>query len=606
MEEQQKWEDPGRAIGSEGAVPSKPAKGGIRTRWRQWLPEFISIKWKVGGAFLTVLAVLAVLGSVSLWRLAALNDEIHVLVNHDMKVVQQTGQVMSDLQDMQNGMLSYLVTGNDTILTQTYTAAKNAYPSDIQALQNLLKGNATALSYLQQFAPSIDRWVSDADNLIHMRQAGHGDQANNAMASGNNRVMMSDILSNLSNLVSVFQSQTNQTVANLTRMVDLTRTIVLVLMLAAIAVTVLLGTGVSLSTPRNLRRVIGILEDIASAGGDLRRRIEGVHSRDEVQKLAETTNRLLESIGGLVRRVAGASESVAASAEQLTASTDETARAVSGIAETASEFASISDRATQALGHMRDALSDVKAHTDQVAEQADQVAEAMGVVVAATDRGRASVQEARSTMSAVHQAAESTQGQIAQLAESAQRISKISGTIRGIADQTNLLALNAAIEAARAGEAGRGFAVVAQEVRKLAEQSRDATREIEQIIKENQALTEQVAQSMRDGVSAIARGVQVTERTRQAFDEIARSVDTVAPATEAILEQVREQTRLTQQTLEAVQSVWTYMEQVAAGSQENAASTEESLATVEEIAASAQELARLAQELQDLVGRFQV
>jgi methyl-accepting chemotaxis protein len=605
MEEQQQWEN----LGTEGGdrpIPQETGRAGRWTRLQRLLPEFVSIKWKVGGAFVTVLVLLLALGLVSLARLSALQSEVETLANHDLQVVQKASQLMSDVQDMDTGMLSYLATGNDTLLSQTYEPAKQRYPQDVKVLRDLLAGTTTSRSYLEKAAPVIDDWVKIADQLIDMRRSGHGEQANNAMASGNSRPMVQDIRDNLTNLIVRNQNNAAQRAADLHRMVTQTQILIIVITVLAVAVALLLGTGVSLSTPRHLRRVIGILEDIASADGDLRRRIEGVHSRDEVQRLAETTNRLLESVGGLVRRVAGASESVAASAEQLTASTEETARAVSGIAETASEFASISDRATQALGRMRDSLSDVKAHTDQVAEQADQVAQVMGVVVAATDRGRASVQEARSTMSEVHQTAESTQEQIAQLAESAQRISKISGTIRGIAEQTNLLALNAAIEAARAGEAGRGFAVVAQEVRKLAEQSRDATREIEQIIKENQALTEQVAQSMRDGVSAIALGVQVTERTTQAFDEIARSVDTVAPATAAILEQVREQTRLTQQTLEAVQSVWTYMEQVAAGSQENAASTEESLATVEEIAASAQELARLAQELQNLVGRFQV
>ncbi|MCL6516497.1 methyl-accepting chemotaxis protein [Alicyclobacillus sp.] len=579
---------------------------GIWARWRDWLPDFISIRWKVGGAFIAVLALLVVIGTISVVRLTQMQSEVQTLTDHDLKVVQQASQLMSDVEDMDTGMLAYLATGNDTLLAQTYEAAKQRYPKDIADLRGLLSSTSASRSYLEKAAPVIDDWVKVADELINMRRTGHGEQANNAMASGNSRVMVQTIHDNIQNLIARNQNNAAQRAATLHRMVTQTEILIIVITLLAVAIAAVIGTGASLGTPRNLRKVIRVLEDIASAGGDLRRRIEGVTSRDEVQQLAETTNRVLESIGSLVRQVAGASESVAASAQELTASTDETARAVGGIAETASEFAAIADKATQALGQMQGALSETKRHTDEVAERVDRVAQAMQAVVGSTNRGQSSIEEARRTMGAVEAAAVSTRDQIQRLADSAQQISKISGAIRGIADQTNLLALNAAIEAARAGEAGRGFAVVAQEVRKLAEQSREATREIARIIQEHQNLTEQVAQSMQAGVDAVQKGVRVTEETTEAFGEIARSVEVVAPATEDILARIREQTRLTGESLAAVASVAEYMEQVAAGSQENAASTEESLATVEEIAASAQELARLAQQLQDMVGSFQI
>ncbi|MBX6351739.1 MAG: CHASE3 domain-containing protein [Thermoflavifilum sp.] len=566
----------------------------------------VSIRYRVGGAFLALLIVLWVLGALSLWRLAILNNDLSNLANQGTRVVGAAHQLKEDVLSMQAGLREYLITGAEPALDDEYKPAKQNSGQDLATLRQLLQNDAQARAQVDAISESLTAWTAEADKLIQMRNAGRGQDALSEEASGDEAEVAASIETILDKLVTQSQSAMHDTVAALRAMVMWTRVLTGVMMILGLLVALIFGLPATLRTPRNLRTVIQILRDIASAGGDLSRRITGVRTRDEVEELVEVTNQLLDSTRDLVERIVKTAESVAASAEELTASTDDTAKAMSDIAHTAGEFAAISDQAVTALQEMRNSLLSVTNKGEEVGRRVHQVSDAVAEVVRTTAHGEESVERVTVAMQRIEEIAGSTQKHVAALEASAERIMKIVTTIRHITNQTNLLALNAAIEAARAGDAGRGFAVVAQEIRKLAEQGRTATLEIDQIVGDNQKITGSVVQAMVSGIDSIRESVATARDTREAFQNIRLSVDQVVPAAEAIQASVREQAALLEQAMGAIATVLSYMEQVAAGSEQNAAGTEESLATMEEIAASAHQLAELAQALQNAVGRFKL
>ncbi len=137
-------------------------------------------------------------------------------------------------------------------------------------------------------------------------------------------------------------------------------------------------------------------------------------------------------------------------------------------------------------------------------------------------------------MRSVRESSTAVSEAIRELAVKSEQIGAIVATITAIAEQTNLLALNAAIEAARAGDQGRGFAVVAEEVRKLAEDSQSAAKEISGLIGAIQTDTNHAVQVVEDGAKRTADGATVVEQTREAFLQIGSSVDDMTARIEQI------------------------------------------------------------------------
>lgn len=208
----------------------------------------------------------------------------------------------------------------------------------------------------------------------------------------------------------------------------------------------------------------------------------------EVDKKAELELLMAEQ-SALVAKVQDASQTLAATAEETTASTSQMAFA-------AKQIKSASDAAKKEADHAR---------------------------VTATEGERAT-QDTLNQMAAMVESNQVAQIKVASLEATSKSVANIVETITGIADQTNLLALNAAIEAARAGEAGRGFAVVAEEVRKLAEQSRNAANEIVDLIRENNESTSEVVAGMALQASTMEKvGVAVKEMSAR-MGQIAESI----------------------------------------------------------------------------------
>ena len=209
-------------------------------------------------------------------------------------------------------------------------------------------------------------------------------------------------------------------------------------------------------------------------------------------------------------------------------------------------------------------------------------------------------------MANIEKAVDDSANLVGKLGERSQEIGTIVDTISGIAGQTNLLALNAAIEAARAGEQGRGFAVVAEEVRKLAEQSQDAAKQIAELIGAIQNDTNQAVDAMNEGTREVRKGTEVVTSAGQAFGQIVNLVDRVSDQVSDISAAIEQMAAGSQHIVASTKNIDAASKEASAHTQTVSAATEEQLASMEEIASSSQALANLAQELQTEVAKFRV
>lgn len=231
------------------------------------------------------------------------------------------------------------------------------------------------------------------------------------------------------------------------------------------------------------------------------------------------------------------------------------------------------------------AVESLAASMRGVATSAGASSESANQVLVATERGNTAVQETVGDMQTIRSTVQRMSKQIKGLGDRSIEISQIVNTIRDIASQTNLLALNAAIEAAGAGEAGARFGVVADQVRKLAENSSEATREIGDLVKLIQAETQEAVAAMEHETQAVEAGSASALRTGEVFKEISQIAERSAGLAQGIANAAADQTRSTEDVGRALKDF-------TSSAVATQSATDSTRQTVEEMAALADGLAK--------------
>ena len=340
------------------------------------------------------------------------------------------------------------------------------------------------------------------------------------------------------------------------------------------------------------------------AGGDLAIKDIIIKGNDEAGQLATSFNTMKRNLHGLVKQVSQSSEQVAASSEELTAIAEQNTQASAQIAASIELVAQGTEKQVRAVKETSLAVEEISASTKEVAASTVEITNSMVKTLATTQAGQKALDRVVQEIKNISVGSNRVQHSIMELSTSSEKIGQIIEVITGIADQTNLLALNAAIEAARAGEHGRGFAVVAEEVRKLAQQSREATTQITFFIDQNHRNIDAAVTVMEDGVNNVKAGVEVVSVAEQAFSEIAYLVENVSAQMEQISATIQQITSGNQQIVTSVSQVDLISKETSGQAQTVSAGVEEQTASMEQVASSAQSLAAMAAELQSIIHRF--
>ncbi|MDR3354743.1 MAG: methyl-accepting chemotaxis protein [Synergistaceae bacterium] len=363
-----------------------------------------------------------------------------------------------------------------------------------------------------------------------------------------------------------------------------------------------------LYTKRFVRPIVNLChasEEIARGNFDLA--IGGSENGgDEIGVLSNSMRNMITNLSSLLRQMNISAEELLKSSEQLSANAGQSARVTEEVSASVDGITKDTKAQTRAVSDMTNAIRDMTAGLDNVASISSAISEKSLRTSELAENGSKSLGETIRQIDDISKTTRQTAEAIRSLGEKSKKINEIVTLINAISNQTNLLALNAAIEAARAGDAGRGFAVVAEEVRKLAEQSRQATEKISAEIKEIQNDTENTVKLMNAGVTESERGVKAVTSNGEMFEKIIADITILNGEIQQISSVTNQLSASSKSIQSSVDELGDISVKTSRAAMYIAAAAKEQSTDMNKIAVSSVNLLNIAETMQDQVKHFNI
>jgi len=376
------------------------------------------------------------------------------------------------------------------------------------------------------------------------------------------------------------------------------------IVLAAVVLALLFGLFIASRISAPLRTVVELAGRASDGDLTIGREEFGIATRDELGIMADALAEMVAKQREAMRSIAASAEKLGSNAEEFAALAEESNAGVeesrAGVDDVSSQMESLAAASEEINASVEEVASGAQSSAQKGTEMANEVEQAR----LAGEEGTKAVEKAVSSINGVATEAERSAQQVKSLGDRAREIQSFVTQIGGIADQTNLLALNAAIEAARAGEAGRGFAVVAEEVRKLAEESNTAAKEIAALAAGITKDLDSVVATSEQGAKASKDSSVLAEETRETIGRMMEALSRISMATQDLAAVSEEQAASSEEIAGAVQNIASRVSAAASSSDMVRGQMAEVGASAERVAQGSEELAGLAEDLKKLVGAF--
>jgi methyl-accepting chemotaxis protein len=575
------------------------------------------MKWNVGtkiaAGFGLAMAIFAIVGAVA-YRSTTELVEASDLRQHTYEVLSRLNALESLAVDAQNAVRGYAITGNDKELQNFRNAVEQTEKVE-QELGPLTADGSRQQRRMEALVPIIKSRLDLSSETIEAVRSNGPEAGVERIRAGKGRGLTVDIRKLLDQMEAeeqdVLKRRTEIAISDAR---NAKWTIVLGTLMA-LALAALTGWGLTRNISRPLQELTAVAERITV--GDLGVDVRTDARSDEVGVLARTFDRMTRSLRAMAASAgqiaagdlrsniepqsprdllgnafARMSENLRAQIVALVEAANVLGSAASEIVASTSQLAASASQSAAAVSQTTTTVEEVRQTAQLASQKAKLVADSAQRAAQSSQSGRKSTEDVAAGMERIRQQMDAIAASMGRLSEQSQTIGQIIATVEDLATQSNLLAVNAAIEAAKAGEQGKGFAVVAQEVKSLAEQSRQATNQVRTILGDIQKATSAAVMATEQGSKAVDAGTRQSELAGGAIQALAGSVNEAAQAAVQIAAS-------SQQQLVGVDQVAGAMESIKQASTQN-------VAGAKQLETAARNLSELGQRLKQMVDRYQV
>jgi methyl-accepting chemotaxis protein len=575
------------------------------------------MKWNVGTkisvGFGIALAIFMIVGTVS-YRSVIQQTDAAAWVAHSHEVQNQLTRLLSSLQDAETGQRGYVITGVESYLAP-YTEGIAQVAEGRKQLAQLVSDNPREQARADALAPLIADKLAELQETIEIRRTRDFAAAQSVVLTDRGKKNM-DAIRNLLQEMNAAEDDLLKIRAEAAQ-AD-ARAAKLTIVLGTLAALVVAGFAALMIT-RNIAGPLQTMTTVAEriAVGDLSLAVPVSERGDEVGVLARAFDRMTH----FLRSMASAAEQIAAGdlranlqpqsandalGNAFVRMTENLRRQIGGMAEGAAvlgsaaseivastaQLAAGASQSAAAVSETTTTVEEIRQTAQLASQKAKTVADSAQKAVQISDIGSKSTGDVMAGMDRIRMQMEAIAKSMVRLSEQTQTIGQLIATVEDLAAQSNLLAVNAAIEAAKAGEHGKGFGVVAQEVKSLAEQSRQATDRVRTILGDIQRATTTAVMATEQGGKAVEAGGQQTAAAGESIGALAGSVTEAAQAATQIAAS-------SQQQLVGMDQVAGAMENIKQASTQNVASARQ-------LEVAARNLDELGKRLKHLVESYTV
>lgn len=572
----------------------------------KWLND-LKISSKLLLLILTFLCSLVAVGYVGYYYLSISSHDMNSMYNEKLLPVKWLNDSRQQARTVQSELFDLMIATDNKEKTKNMQDINETTKKFTDNIANYEKGNLDSyeVENLQKMNDNLDKFRVARKEVIDLALANKNAEAY-LLFNQTARQHADAFNQNLSDLAEYNSQKADEiNTKNKNNFAKAMQIFIGIILFAAV-LTTFLGWMIITRIAQRMSDVIQYLGELTKGNFANDVPQDSILDKSEFGTLSKAVDAMSKNMKSLIRQLSQTSEQLAASSQEMTASAEQSATVSNHIATAITQVASGAENQLSLVYGTIEIVKQMSRETQHVAENVSAVSTSAEQTAKTANEGEQAVERAINQMRVIDQKTNATVAVIGELEEKSKQIGQIVEVISTIAGQTNLLALNAAIEAARAGEQGRGFAVVADEVRKLAEQSQTAARQIGGLISEVQQKTDNAVLFMNDGKTEVNIGTEVVNGAGESFREIITMIRGISEQIQGISTAVQEVTSGSEYILVSVEEIDTESKNVAQQTGTVSTATEQQAVSMGEIAAASQVLSKMAEELQGVIQQFKV